>query len=96
MMYLGTITVPTANVKSNVTTAVPFTLPKNVRALAFQSDTAAAFLKLGKSDVAATAATSRRLGQYEWAEYLVKGVQWVASVRNDTGGDINIKVFALP
>lgn len=96
MRYLGTITVATANVKNNKNTAVPFDLPKNVRAIALQSDTAAAFAALGiADDFAAVAASARRLGQHEWAEFRVAGVEWVVSVRNDTGGDVNVKVFAL-
>jgi hypothetical protein len=97
MRLLGVITVATAAVKNNKDTAVPFTLPKNVRALALQSDTAAVFVELGLGDTfAATAARGRRLGQFEWAEFRMGGVQWVVSVRNDTGGSANVKVFALP
>lgn len=97
MIYLGTITVPTANARNNKTTAVPFDLPKNVRAIALQSDTAAVFAAVGLADdFAAAAVTSRRLGQHEWAELRLVGIQWVVSVRNDTGGDANVKVFAVP
>lgn len=97
MRYLGVISVGTGGVKSNKDTAVAFDLPKNVRAIALQSDTAAVFAALGvATDFATTAATARRLGQYEWAEFHTAGIEWVASVRNDTGGTALIKVFAVP
>lgn len=97
MIYLGTIEVATNSVKNNKDTATPFTLPKNLRAIALQSDTAGVFVKIGIGDAfTATAATARRLAQYEWAEFRMSNVEWVASVRNDTGGTANVKVFGLP
>ncbi len=96
MKYLGVIVVGTNAAKNNKDTAAPFTLPKNVRAIGLQSDVAGVFMGIGIGDAFAIAAgLGRRLGQFEWVEFNTAGVEWVASIRNDTGGGANIKVFAL-
>lgn len=96
MRYLGTITAPTANARNNKSTAAPFDLPKNIRRLACQSD-AVVHVELGIGDAfATTAARGRRMAANEMIELSIGGVEWALSVRNDSGGDANVKVFALP